>query len=327
MRIAVFSTKPYDERHLRDANQKRHQLIFHEERLSSKTAALANGGDVVCAFVNDDVGAEVIGELSKAGIRLIALRSAGFNHVDLAAAERAGIAVARVPAYSPHAVAEHTIALILTLNRKTHRAYNRVREGNFELDGLMGFDLHGKTIGIVGTGQTGSIVARILVGFGCTVLTHDPAENPACTALGVRYVDRDTLLGQSDIITLHCPLTPQTYHLVDLAAVDKMKAGVMLINTSRGAVVDTSALLAGLKSGVIGHLGLDVYEEEEQLFFEDLSHTFIRDDVFARLLTFPNVLITGHQAFFTAEALAAIAQTTIANVSAFESDGTPLHPV
>lgn len=269
----------------------------------------------------------MIHALAEAGVRLIALRCAGFNHVDLAAAAAAGISVARVPAYSPHAVAEHTVALMLTLNRKTHRAYNRVREGNFALDGLLGFDLHGKTVGIVGTGEIGAVVARILTGFGCTLLAHDPVRNPDCEALGVHYVGLDELLSVSDVITLSCPLTPQTHHLIDAAALARMKRGVMLINTSRGAVVDTEALIKELKSGTVGNVGLDVYEEEADLFFEDLSGSIIRDDLFARLLTFPNVLVTGHQAFFTHEALTAIADTTIANVTAFQRDGHPVHPV
>ncbi|SDY63840.1 2-hydroxyacid dehydrogenase [Citreimonas salinaria] len=327
MRVTVFSTKPYDERYLKTANGGAHDLIFLDMRLSPKTAPLANGGDAVCAFVNDDLGPDVVGELARSGIRFVALRSAGFNHVDLAAAASAGIAIGRVPAYSPHAVAEHTLALILTLDRKLHRAYNRVREGNFALDGLLGFDLHGKTVGIIGTGQIGGIVARILKGFGCELLAYDPNENPACLDLGVRYVTLDELLGQSDIVTLQCPLTPQTHHLIDAEAIARMKPGVMLINTSRGAVIDTTALIAGLKDGTIGSVGLDVYEEEADLFFEDQSQTFIRDDVFARLLTFPNVLVTGHQGFFTHEALTAIARTTVDNISAFERDGAPVHPV
>jgi D-lactate dehydrogenase len=327
MRIAVFSTKPYDRHYLTAANRGAHDLAFFDMRLSAATVPLAAGADAVCAFVNDDLGAEVIAALAAAGTRLVVLRSAGFNHVDLAAAGQAGIAVGRVPAYSPHAVAEHAVALILTLNRKTHRAYNRVRDGNFALDGLLGFDLNGKTVGIVGTGQIGAVVARILAGFGCTLLAFDPVQNPDCTALGVRYTDIETLFRESDIITLQCPLTPQTHHLIDAKAVARMKRGVMLINTSRGAVVDTRALIAGLKSGVIGSVGLDVYEEEADLFFQDLSSTVITDDVFARLLTFPNVLITGHQGFFTAEALTAIAETTIANATTFERDGAPRHPV
>jgi D-lactate dehydrogenase len=327
MRIAVFSTKPYDARYLERANAGAHELSFFDARLSLDAAPLAAGADAVCAFVNDDLGEPVIAALADAGIRLIALRSAGFNHVDLAAAEAAGMAVARVPAYSPHAVAEHTLAIMLTLNRKTHRAYNRVREGNFALEGLLGFDMHGKTVGIIGTGRIGEVVAHILNGFECTLLAYDPIRNPACDALGVRYVDLDELFASSDAITLQCPLTPETHRLIDAAAIEKMKKGVMLINTSRGAVVDTKALIQGLKTGAIGSLGLDVYEEEEELFFQDLSSSIIPDDVFARLLTFPNVLITGHQAFFTEEALTAIAETKIANVSAFERDGVPLHPV
>lgn len=327
MRTAVFSTKPYDQRYLTAANDGRHVITFHDARLSAATVQLARDCEAVCAFVNDDLGAEVINALGQAGVRLIALRSAGVNHVNLKQAEASGITVARVPAYSPHAVAEHTVGLILTLNRKMHRAYNRVREGNFALDGLLGFDLNGKTVGIVGTGKIGEVVARILNGFGCTLLAYDPVPNPDCTALGVRYVPLDELFSRSDVITLQCPLTPETHHMIDASAIAKMKPGVMLINTSRGAVVDTPALIAGLKSGAIGSLGLDVYEEEADLFFQDLSQTFIQDDVFARLLTFPNVLITGHQAFFTHEALTAIAETTIGNITAFEDDGAPLHPV
>ena len=327
MKVAVFSTKPYDQHYLQAANNGVHELTFLDVRLSRETVPLTHGFDAVCAFVNDDMGAEVILELARTGVRMIPLRSAGFNHVDLAAAASAGITIARVPAYSPHAVAEHTIALILTLNRKMHRAYNRVREGNFALDGLLGFDLHGKTVGIVGTGKIGELVARILNGFGCKLIGYDPNENETCLSFGLRYVDLDELFRTSDIITLQCPLTPRTHHMIDATALTKMKPGVMLINTSRGAVVDTSALIAGLKEGGIGSVGLDVYEEETDLFFEDLSQTFIHDDVFARLLTFPNVLITGHQAFFTQEALTAIAETTIANFSAFERNGAPLHAI
>jgi len=327
MRVAVFSTKAYDRRFLSRSNADAHRLDFLELRLSPETARLTQGADAVCAFVNDDLGRAVIEQLADAGVRLIALRSAGFNHVDHAAAEAAGIAVGRVPAYSPHAVAEHTLALILTLNRKTHRAYNRVREGNFALEGLMGFDLRGKTVGVVGTGLIGTVLVRILRGFDCQVVAFDPVHNPECAALGARYLAMDELLGTSDIVSLQCPLTPDTFHLIDDAAVARMKPGAMLINTSRGAVIDTPAVIRGLKNGHIGSLGLDVYEEEANLFFEDLSASFIPDDVFARLLTFPNVLITGHQGFFTAEALEAIADTTIANITAFEQHGAPLHPL
>jgi D-lactate dehydrogenase len=327
MKVAVFSTKRYDREFLNRRNNGRHALEFFDVRLSLETARLAQGAGAVCAFVNDDLGAGVIAQLKAAGVRLIALRSAGFNHVDLDAAAAAGIVVARVPAYSPHAVAEHTLALILTLNRKTHRAYNRVREGNFALDGLMGFDLHGKTVGVVGTGLIGSVLVRILTGFGCRVIAHDPVRNPDCEALGVGYLPMDELLAVSDIVSLQCPLTPQTFHLIDDAAIGRMKPGAMLINTSRGAVIDTPAVIRGLKSGQLGSLGLDVYEEEADLFFEDLSTSFIPDDVFARLLTFPNVLITGHQAFFTEEALTAIADVTMGNIDEFEQDGAPTHPV
>ncbi len=328
MRIDVFSAKPHDLVFMREAAKGINlDLQFHEARLNPDTARLAQSAQVVCAFVNDELGCDTLAVLSELGVELIALRSAGFNHVDLRTAQQAGIAVARVPAYSPHAVAEHTVALILTLNRKTHRAFNRVREGNFALDGLMGFDMHGKVAGIVGTGLIGTVLARILTGFGCEVLASDPYPSAECEALGVRYVEMDEVLGCADIITLQCPLTPDTHHLIDDAAIARMKPGVMLVNTSRGAVVDTRAVIRGLKSGQIGALGLDVYEEEGDLFFEDLSQSYIPDDVFARLLTFPNVLITGHQGFFTREALRAIAETTIANITQFQHTGAPLHPV
>ena len=321
MRVAVFSAKPYDVESLTVANDGRHDLTFLEPRLSPATAALASGSDVVCAFVNDDLGSDVLDRLAAGGVRLVALRSAGFNNVDLAAASRLGLTVARVPGYSPHAVAEHAVGLILSLNRKIHRAYNRVRENNFALTGLLGFDLHGRTVGVVGTGRIGTVFARIMRGFGCRVLAADPYPTEECVAAGVEYVDLDRLFVDSDIVALHCPLTPETHHLIDAAALARMREGVMIINTSRGALVDTAAVIAGLKSGRIGHLGLDVYEEEADLFFEDLSDRVVGDDVFARLLTFPNVLITGHQAFFTAEALAGIAGTTIGNVTAFERGG------
>lgn len=328
MNVTIFSTKPYDRRFLDAANTEgTHRLTYLESRLSAETSRLAAGAEAVCVFVNDEVDAAALSIFRNMGIRLVALRAAGFNNVDLEAARREGITVARVPSYSPHAVAEHTIALILTLNRKTHRAYNRVREGNFALEGLLGFDLAGKTAGVVGTGQIGEIVCRILIGFGCTVLAYDTEPNPVCQTMGVRYVPLEELLGSSDIITLHCPLTPATHHLIGSQSLGQMKPGAMLINTSRGAVIDTRAVLRGLKSGAIGSLGLDVYEEEADLFFEDLSNRAIGDDVFARLLTFPNVLITGHQAFFTAEALTNIADTTIANITSFERTGRAAHEV
>ena len=328
MRVDVFSTKSYDRRFLAAAADGTGlQLRFHEARLTADSAPLADGADALCAFVNDELSAPVIEHLAGSGLRMIALRSAGFNHVDLTAARAAGVAVGRVPAYSPHAVAEHTLALILTLNRNTHRAWTRVRDGNFALDGLMGFDLHAKTAGIVGTGQIGAVLARILTGFGCKVVAFDPYPSAECAELGVQYVDMPTLLGRSDIITLQCPLTPETHHLIDADAVAAMKRGAMLVNTSRGAVIDTRAAIEGLKSGRIGALALDVYEEEGDLFFEDLSNAYIPDDVFARLLTFPNVLVTGHQGFFTREAMSAIAEITVANLTAFAKDGAPLHPV
>ena len=323
MRLALFSTKPYDEQFFAAANERfDYDIDYFEARLEKATASLAAGFPAVCAFVNDRLDAEVLHALREGGTQWIALRSAGFNNVDLAAAAELGLKIVRVPAYSPHAVAEHTIGLILTLNRKIHRAYSRVREGNFSLNGLLGFDLFGRTIGIVGTGQIGVCVAEAIKGFGCRLLGYDVAPNPKCQTLGMEYVPLPQLLAQSDIITLHCPLTPQTFHLINAETIGLMKPGVMLINTSRGAVIDTKAVLEGLKSGVIGYVGLDVYEEEADYFFEDLSGEVIADDVLARLMTFPNVIITSHQAFFTREALEKIAGTTLANLQDLESRGS-----
>lgn len=327
MKVAVYSAKAYDRQFLGAVSLDRHQLTFFDTHLSLSSAGLAAGADAICAFVNDQVSREVLTLVAANGCRLVALRSAGFNNVDLKAARELGVKVARVPAYSPHAVAEHAIALMLALNRKLHRAYNRVRESNFALDGLLGFDMHGKTVGIVGTGKIGEIMARILLGFGCKVIAADPYANPACLSMGVKYVSWPELCSASDIISLHCPLTPQTHHLINADAIRQMKRGVMLVNTSRGAVIDTRAVIAGLKSQTIAHLALDVYEEEADLFFENLSDRIIADDIFARLLTFPNVLITGHQGFFTTEALQNIAATTIANIDAYANTGTPLHEV
>jgi D-lactate dehydrogenase len=319
MRVAFFNTHGFDRQFFDAANVgQRHELQYIEARLTPTTSALAHGYPAVCVFVNDQVNAPVLSSLAAGGTRVVALRSAGFNHVDLTKARELGLTVSRVPAYSPYAVAEHTVALILTLNRKTHRAYARVREGNFALDGLLGFDLHGRTVGIVGTGKIGAIVARILHGFGCHLFAFDVAPDDECVAMGVSYVTLEELWSRSDIITLHTPLTDQTRHIVDAAAIARMKPGVMIINTGRGALVDTAALIDALKSGHIGYLGLDVYEEEEGLFFQDLSSNVIQDDVFARLLTFPNVVVTAHQAFFTREALCAISETTLENLSAFE---------
>ncbi len=320
MRVGIFSTKKYTRTFLTAANERHgHELVFFEPRLTVETAALGRGFPAVCIFVNDRADTDVLKLLRTGGTRLVALRCAGFNNVDLAAAKELGLTVVRVPAYSPHAVAEHTVGLILALNRKIHRAYARVRDGNLALDGLLGFDLHGRTVGVVGTGRIGTIVARILSGFGCHVLASDPVANEDLEGV-VTYVTPQELLGRSDIVTLHCPLTPATHRLIDAAALEQMKEGAMLINTSRGALIDTQAVIAALKSGRLGYLGLDVYEEEADLFFEDLSDQVIRDDVFARLLTFPNVIITGHQAFFTREAMDNIAETTLANVSDFEAD-------
>ena len=327
MKVAVFSARLYDREVLtHTANNAsgapQVSFEFFEAQLQPQTAILAEGFDAVCAFVNDRLDATVLERLRSLGIRIVALRCAGYNNVDLAAADRLGLVVARVPAYSPEAVAEHTVALILALNRKVYRAYNRVREGNFSLDGLVGFNLHGKTVGLIGTGKIGAAVARILgPGFGCRLLACDPAPNQECVRLGVKYIGLPELFSQSDVLSLHTPLLPETIHLINRETLAQMKRGVMLINTSRGALIDTRAVIDALKTGQIGYLGLDVYEEETALFFEDRSSTVIPDDVFARLLTFPNVVLTGHQAFLTREALAGIAQTTVENLAGFFATG------
>jgi len=320
VQVTIFSAKPYERAPFERANEGRgHELNFLEARLTEDTASLASGADAVCAFVNDVLNEGVLKRLREEGIGLIALRSAGFNHVDIEAAERLDLTVARVPEYSPYAVAEHAVALMLMLNRKLHRAYSRVHEQNFSLGGLLGFDMHGKRVGVIGTGSIGSVVCRILNGFGCRLLAFDPQPNEECRGLGVEYVEIERLYRESDIITLHCPLSPQTHHLIDSDALSLMKPGVMIVNTSRGGVIDTKAVIQALKAQRIGYLGLDVYEEEGDLFFRDLSDMVISDDVFARLLTFPNVVITAHQAFFTREALDNIAETTLENVSEQES--------
>lgn len=319
MKVAVFSTKVYDRKFLSDANSpSQHELVFFEPRLNRDTAILAAGFPAVCVFVHDQVDAPTLELLASRGTRLVVLRCAGFNNVDLQAAADLGITVVRVPAYSPYGVAEHAVGLILSLNRKIHRAYNRVREGNFSLDGLLGFNLHERTVGIVGTGKIGLILGQIMKGFGCHILAYDVYRNPELEALGGKYVELPELFANSDIISLHCPLTPETHHLINAEAIEQIKPGVMLINTSRGALIDTQAVIEGLKSGKIGYLGVDVYEQESELFFEDLSGAIIQDDIFQRLTTFPNVLITGHQAFFTAEALHNIAETTFANIADVE---------
>jgi D-lactate dehydrogenase len=328
MRVSVFSTKSYDRQFLDAANAVAgHSLVYLESRLTLQTAIAAEGSQAICVFVNDVLDREVLQELARRGVRLVALRCAGFNNVDLAAARDLDIVVARVPEYSPHAVAEHAVALILALNRKIYRAYARAREGNFALEGLMGFDLNGRTVGVVGTGKIGSVFARIMTGFGCDIVAFDPYPNVACERIGVRYMSMPELLRGADIVSLHCPLTPETHYLISAEAVAQMRDGVILINTSRGAVINTRAVISGLKSGRIGGLGLDVYEEEADLFFEDLSDKVIQDDVFARLLSFPNVVITGHQAFFTIEAMRAIAETTLGNITNFEQHGRALHTV
>ncbi len=319
MTVTVFSTKRYDREFLDAANAGRHTLRYLEPRLAAETALLAHGSEAVCLFVNDVADRAALEVLAGVGVRFVALRCAGFNNVDLGAARELGIRVARVPAYSPHAVAEHAVALILALNRHLCRAHQRVREGNFTLDGLLGFDLHGKTVGVIGTGKIGACFATIMRGFGCTVLAHDRFHSPACEAAGVLYTELDELLARSHIVSLHCPLTPETHHLIDEKTLTKMPRGAMLVNTSRGALVDTPAVIEALKSGHLGALALDVYEEESCLFFEDLSDRIIADDVFMRLTTFHNVLITSHQAFFTREALEAIASTTVGNLNAAES--------
>ena len=324
MKVALFSTKPYDRTFFQAANvQAGHELVFFESRLTGQTCPLAADFPAVCTFVNDTLDAHVLLSLAKQGVRLIALRCAGFNQVDLEMADHMGLTVTRVPAYSPHAVAEHTLALVLALDRKIHKAYNRVREGNFALEGLLGVELYGRIAGVVGTGKIGAIVARILMGFGCKVLAYDIYQNPELAAAGVSYVPLDDLFRQSDLITLHCPLQPETFHIVSEDTLALMKRGVMLINTSRGPLLDSKAAVRALKSGKLSALGLDVYEEEGDLFFEDLSNRVIQDDVFSRMLSFPNVIITGHQAFFTQPALEAIATETLANITAFEQGQPP----
>jgi D-lactate dehydrogenase len=320
MKVTVYNTKPYVEQFFTRANEAfAHELVFLEEHLSTDTTVLAEGSKGICIFVNDITDASILNKLKNVGVELIALRCAGFNNVDLEAAEKLGICVVRVPAYSPYAVAEHTVGLILALNRRIYRAHTRVREGNFSLEGLMGFDLNGTPVGIVGTGKIGEIVSKILGGFGCDLYAYDPNENPECLKLGVKYVSLEEIFKRCCIISLHCPLIPQTHHLIDDNAIEQMRDCVMLINTSRGALIDTRAAIEGLKSGRIGYLGLDVYEEEGDIFFEDLSNKIIQDDVFARLLMFPNVVVTGHQAFFTHNAVESIAETTLSNIADYEN--------
>lgn len=320
MKLAVFDTHKFEREAFDAANERfGHELVYFESRLTRDTAAVARAFDAVCAFVNDRVDAETLQILKGGGVRLVALRSAGYNNADLVAAATLGIPVVRVPEYSPYAVAEHAVALVLTLNRKIHRAVARVREWNFSLEGLVGFDLHEKTVGVVGTGRIGRAAARIFRGFGCHLLAYDMAPDLAfASEVGVRYVPLQTLYREADIVSLHVPLVPSTRHLIDEEALRAMKRGVMLINTGRGALIDSKALIRSLKSGHLGAAGLDVYEEEEGIFFHDLSDQVLQDDTLARLLTFPNVVVTSHQGFLTHEALTRIAEVTLGNVTAFE---------
>ncbi|OYW70747.1 MAG: hydroxyacid dehydrogenase [Verrucomicrobia bacterium 12-59-8] len=324
--IALYDSKPYDREYFgRAAEGTGLKLRPHEFRLTADTASSAEGTAAVCVFVNDCLNRDCLTKLAKAGVKLVALRSAGFNNVDRAAANELGILVVRVPAYSPHAVAEHAVALLLALNRKIHRAYNRVREQNYSLSGLVGFDLHGKTAGIIGTGKIGRVTAQIFRGFGCRVVAYDPQPMPEWAAQHeINYLSLDSLLAESDVVSLHLPLTPETHYLLNVSTLARMKPGAYLVNTSRGKLVDTAAVIEALKSGHLGGVALDVYEEEEGIFFEDLSGEVLQDDELARLTTFPNVLVTAHQAFLTHEALTEIARATMDSIMRFR-DG--LQPV
>lgn len=320
-KVVFYSTRPYEKQVFNELLDARNKTLsspieatFYEHPLTASTAAGSKGFSDVVVFVNDDVNAHTLNVLKENDVRHVALRCAGYNNVDINAAAKAGISVSRVPAYSPETVAEHTLALILTLNRKTHKAYNRVREGNFNLQGLVGFTLHQKYVGVIGTGKIGKAVIRILLGFGCNVLCFDPEPSPSVERMGATYVSLDELLSKSIIITLHCPLNENSHHIINANSIAKMRDGVMLINTSRGGLIDDNAIVKGLKSKKIGYLGLDVYERESELFFSDHSQDIIQDDVFQRLTTFPNVLITGHQGFFTHEALHEIGEITLDNI-------------
>lgn len=319
--VAVFSSKSYDEMSFSKINQQHgFNLHFHEFPLSAKTAKMAHGSQVVCAFVNDDLSEEVLEALAQHGVKLIAMRCAGFDRVDQAAAKKLGIQVVRVPAYSPESVAEHTVGLMMSLNRRFHKAYQRTRDANFNLEGLVGFNFHGKTVGVIGTGKIGIATMRILKGLGMNILCHDPYENQAAIEMGATYCSKERLFQESDVITLHCPMFKENYHLLDESAFNQMKDGVMIVNTSRGGLLDSAAAVEALKRGRIGALGLDVYEHEKELFFQDKSNDVIVDDVFRRLSACHNVLFTGHQAFLTNEALGNIAETTLSNIEAFAKD-------
>lgn len=320
MKVAVFSTKSYDKDYLDKANEEaQHELVYFESSLKQKSVKLAEGFNAVCVFVNDPISKEVIESLADMKIRVIVLRCAGFNNVDIESTFHNNIKVLRVPVYSPNAVAEHAVALIMTLNRKTHKAYNRVREGNFSIERLTGFELSGKTVGVVGTGRIGAVFALIMKGFGCKIIAFDTYPNKALIDEGVNYLPLDEVFKTSDIISLHCPLTPETHRFINKDSLSIMKKGVMLINTSRGKLIDTDAAIEALKEGRLGYLGVDVYEQEEKLFFKDLSEIVILDDKISRLMTFPNVLVTAHQAYFTDNALTQIAKTTIQNLTDFEN--------
>jgi len=318
MKIAVFSAQPYDRQFLDAANAAEgHELHYFEAALGPESVALAAGFQAVCIFVNDVADASVLEALHAGGTGLVALRCTGFNNVDLAAASRCGLKVVRVVDYSPYSVAEHAVALLLTLNRKTHRAYNRTRDSNFSLNGLMGFDFHGKTAAVVGTGKIGRVFARIMLGFGCKVIGYDPFPSAEFEALGARYAAPGEIGANADIVSLHCPLTLENHHIVNAQTLARMKRGALLVNTSRGGLVDTEAAIESLKGGHLGGLALDVYEQEGGLFFRDLSSTVVTDDVLQRLISFSNVIVTGHQAFFTREAIGTISETTLRSVSEF----------
>lgn len=322
MKTLVFDAHSYDQTFLNEANQGRHELVYTQAQLDSTTAVMAEGFEAVCLFVNDRADEKVIERLAAGGVRVIVQRSTGYNNIDLAAAKRHGMRVLRVTSYSPHSVAEHAVALLMTLNRRVHRAFNRTREFNFRLAGLMGRDIHGSCVGVVGTGKIGAVFARIMHGFGCTLLGYDAREHPDCLALGMEYMALDELLARSDIISLHTPLTPETHHLINARSLGLMKRSAYLINTSRGGLVDTDALIRVIERGEIAGVGLDVYEEEEGKFFRDLSDRPMNDETLARLVSFPNVLVTGHQAFFTENAVGTICETTIQNLTDSEEGRT-----
>lgn len=323
MNVAFFSSKNYDKKYFEKVKNSNHSFTYFETPLNKDTLKLTKDFDAVCIFVNDNADEVILNGLAENGVKLVALRSAGFNNVDIDAAKKAGISIVRVPSYSPEAVAEHALALILTLNRKIHKAYNRVRENNFSLENLIGFNLHRKVIGVVGTGQIGRAFCNIISGFGCKILAYDIYEQDDLKEKGIEYVSLKKLISKSDIIALHCPLTPETHHMFNKETFALMKKGAMLVNTSRGGLIDTAAAIDALKSGQLGHLAIDVYEQEENLFFRDLSGSIIMDDMIVRLMAFHNVLITSHQGFFTKEALEEITKTTIHNFDQFEN-GDPL---